>query len=88
MSVTAPVREFRKDLANYIDQPEPVMVTRYGETVGLFIPVRRDRTADIAAYAAAARRANALLTELGMTEDDALAELGAARRAEPEAGLA
>jgi len=80
MSVTVGVREFREDLAAYIDQSESVTITRHGQTVGLFIPVRRNRQADLEAYAEAARKANALLTELGLTEDDAVAEFAAARR--------
>ena len=84
MGVTAAVRDFRRDLADYIDQPEPVTVTRYGRTVGLFIPVRPDRSAEIAAYAAAAQKATALLAELGMTEDEVVAEFESMRRAERE----
>ncbi|MCL2470254.1 MAG: hypothetical protein FWF25_00725 [Propionibacteriaceae bacterium] len=80
MTVMAGVREFREDLAAYIDQTEPVAITRHGQTVGLFIPVNRDRQADLDAYAEAARKANALLVELGITEDDAVAEFANARR--------
>ena len=82
MSVTVGVREFRKDLSDYIDQSEPVTVTRHGRTVGLFIPVQRDRKAEIAAYVQAAAKANALLSELGMTEDEVLTEFEALRRAQ------
>jgi len=80
VSVTAGVREFREDLAGYIDQPEPVTITRHGQTVGLFIPVNRDRQADLDAYAEAARKANSLLAELGMTEDAVVAEFADVRR--------
>jgi len=79
MSVTAAVRDFRRDLAGYIDQSEPVTVTRHGHTVGLFIPVRRDRAAEVAAYAEAVRKASALLAELGVTEDEAVAEFDSLR---------
>lgn len=82
MSTTVGVREFRQSLADFIDQAEPVTITRHGQTVGLFIPVHRDRKADIAAYAEAARKANALLTEWGTTEDEVVAEFDALRRAE------
>jgi antitoxin (DNA-binding transcriptional repressor) of toxin-antitoxin stability system len=82
MSVSVGVREFRRDLAEYIDQPDPVAVTRHGHTVALFIPVRRDRRAEVQAYADAARRANTLLTELGMTEDEVVTEYDALRRAD------
>jgi len=87
MSMTVAVRDFRKDLAGYIDQPEPVTVTRHGQTVGLFIPVHRDRSADIAAYAAAAKKANALLSEMGMTEDQVVAEFEATRRGDQAAAI-
>jgi antitoxin (DNA-binding transcriptional repressor) of toxin-antitoxin stability system len=80
MSVTVGVREFRRDLADYIDQPEPVTVTRHGLTVGLFIPVHRDRKAEIAAYSEAAKKASALLEKLGMTEDEVVAEFDAMRK--------
>lgn len=82
MSTTVGVREFRQGLAEFIDQTEPVTITRHGQTVGLFIPVRRDRKADIAAYAEAAKKANALLTEWDTTEDEVAAEFDALRRAE------
>lgn len=82
MSMTVGVREFRQGLAEFIDQTEPVTITRHGQTVGLFIPVHRDRKADVAAYAEAARKANALLAEWGTTEDEVLAEFDALRRAE------
>ncbi|MCL2468591.1 MAG: type II toxin-antitoxin system Phd/YefM family antitoxin [Micrococcales bacterium] len=83
MSVTVGVREFRQGLAEYIDQAEPVMVTRHGQMVGLFIPVRRDREAEVAAYAEAAKRANALLAQLGA--DEVVAEFQALRKADSEA---
>lgn len=81
MSVSVGVREFREDLAAYIDQTEPVTVTRHGQTVGLFIPVARDRKAELEAYEAAAQKANALLEQLGISEDEAVAEFDTARRA-------
>lgn len=80
MNTTVGVREFRQGLAEYIDQTEPVTITRHGQTVGLFIPVHRDRKADLAAYAEAAQKANALLTEWDATEDEVVAEFDALRR--------
>jgi len=80
MSVTVGVREFREDLAGYIDQTETVTVTRHGQPVGFFVPVVRDRTADLRAYAVAAEKAHALLGELGVTEDEAVSEFDAARK--------
>lgn len=85
MSMTVGVREFRQGLAKFIDQTEPVTITRHGQTVGLFIPVHRDRTADIAAYAEAAQKAHALLAEWGTTEDEVVAEFAALRRSDAAA---
>lgn len=82
MGTTAGVREFRQGLADYIDQAEPVTVTRHGRAVGLFIPIHQDRKAEVAAYVEAAKRANALLTELGVSEDEAIDEIAALRKAE------
>ncbi len=55
------IREFRAGLADYIDADAPVAVTRYGQTVGYFIPAKRDRQADVAALEAAAAKLDALL---------------------------
>lgn len=85
MSTTVGVREFRQGLAEFIDQTEPVTITRHGQTVGLFIPVHWDRNADIAAYAEAAQKANSLLTEWGTSEDEVVAEFDALRREDRKA---
>lgn len=55
------IREFRAGLADYVDADTPVAVTRHGQTVGYFIPVKRDREADVAALRAAAAKLHALL---------------------------
>lgn len=80
MTVSAGVREFRQGLSDFIDQSEPVTVTRHGQTVGLFIPVHPDRAAAVAAYAEAAKKANALLAQLGATEDEIVAEFDDLRK--------
>jgi antitoxin (DNA-binding transcriptional repressor) of toxin-antitoxin stability system len=84
MTVTAGVREFRQGLAEYIDQTEPVAVTRHGQTVGLFIPVHPDRSAATAAYAEAAKKASALLADLGLSEDEAVSEFRTLRGSNAE----
>ena len=84
MGATVGVREFRQGLAEYIDQTEPVTITRHGQTVGLFIPVHRDSRADVIAYAEAAKKANALLAEWGMSDDEVVSEFEELRRAERE----
>lgn len=77
---TVGVREFRRDLAEYIDGEEPVTVTRHGRRVGIFIPTHGDRAEAIAAYQSAAGKLQALLTEHGVDEDEIVAEFDAVRR--------
>ncbi len=37
------IREFRENLASYIESSTPVAITRHGETVGFYVPARRKR---------------------------------------------
>jgi len=41
------IREFRATLAEVIDADTPVTVTRHGQTVGLFVPLRRPSAEDL-----------------------------------------
>lgn len=61
------IREFRAGLADFVDAESPVAVTRHGQTVGYFIPVKQDRAADAAALRAAGEKLDALLQ---LTEED------------------
>ena len=79
MTASVGVREFRQGLAEFIDQHEPVTITRHGQTVGLFVPVPRDRRAELQAYAQAATKANQVLRDLGLTEDEVVSEFDSLR---------
>ena len=48
------IREFRAALAEYIDADTPVTVTRHGQAVGLFVPLRRPSADDVQRLQAAA----------------------------------
>lgn len=61
------IREFRAGLANFVDAEEPVAVTRHGETVGYFIPVKSDRATHAAALRIAGQKLDALL---GLSDDE------------------
>ena len=50
------IREFRATLAEYIDADTPVTVTRHGQTVGLFVPLRRPSAEDVQRVQAAAAK--------------------------------
>lgn len=85
MALTVGVREFRQDLADFIDGHEPVTVTRHGRPVGVFIPARGDRAAAVATYQEATRKLHELLAERGIDEDAIVAEFDAERQARREA---
>ncbi len=85
MTVTVGVREFRQDLADYIDGDEPVTVTRHGRRVGVFIPTRGDRADAIATYRAATEKLHTLMVDQGIDEDEVVAEFDAARRVRRQA---
>ena len=55
------IREFRAGLTDFVDNDSPVAVTRHGQTVGYFIPVKPGRAADAAALRAAGEKLDALL---------------------------
>ncbi|MBK9168921.1 MAG: prevent-host-death protein [Bryobacterales bacterium] len=70
------IREFREKLATYVlESDAPVAITRHGDTVGYFIPARRNRSdEERAALKEAAERLDALLASKGITEDELVAD--------------
>ena len=75
------VREFREDLAQYIDAQVPIAVTRHGRTVGFFIPKRPMlNEQELAAFHRAGEELRALMAEQGVTEDEVVREFQAIRK--------
>ena len=76
------VREFREELAEFLDSPTPVAITRHGQTVGYYIPARHDvERQEMRALIHAVGQMEALLAEHGITEDEVIREFRS-RRAE------
>jgi hypothetical protein len=61
------IREFRAGLAEFIDNKQPVAVTRHGQTVGFFIPTARPSQADLQALRDATHK---LQTIMSLSEDE------------------
>lgn len=80
------IREFRAGLAEFIDNKQPVAVTRHGQTVGYFIPTARPAQADLQALRDAADKLEAIMVlseedvEAAVGDFDALRKTSAARR--------
>lgn len=66
------IREFRDNLSTYLLTSEsPVTITRHGDAVGLYIPIRRKRTeAECLAFDEAAARWQKELDGAGVEEED------------------
>jgi hypothetical protein len=75
------VREFREQIARFLESDTPVAVTRRGETLGVYIPIPRKsaKTADMTELRAAADRLAALLSNV--EEEEVVAEFKKLRRA-------
>ena len=75
------VREFRSNIGKYIDSTEPIEVSRHGQTVGYFVPVRKksDR-ADLEAFLTAARKVEALLSDREIDEEELMQEFKRLRK--------
>ena len=74
------MREFRERIAIFLESDTPVAITRRGETLGVFVPTRRNRpkTADLSELRAAADRLAETLA--GIDEEEVVAELRQLRR--------
>lgn len=68
------VREFREQIARFLESDMPVAVTRRGETLGVYVPTPRPqvKAADLAELKAAADRLAEALA--GVSEDEVVAE--------------
>lgn len=76
------MREFREQLAQYLESEVPIAVTKHGRTVGLYIPVRhKPAEEDLAALWEAGRRLDEWLARQGVTEDELVTEFKARRKA-------
>jgi len=69
------VREFRNNLAKYINASKPIAVIRHGETVGYFLPTKKKpEQADLESLRIAAEKLERLLVDSGITEDELVEE--------------
>jgi antitoxin (DNA-binding transcriptional repressor) of toxin-antitoxin stability system len=78
------IREFRDKLASYVlESKEPIAITRHGDTVGLYIPVRRKPTdAEWAALEEAHARVQQMMLDAGVTEDELMDDIKRLRAAD------
>lgn len=76
------VREFRENLAGYLESGTALAIMRHGETLGFYIPARkRSRKAELEAMRAAAKDLDDMIAAWGASEDEMMEEYKELRRA-------
>lgn len=79
------IREFRENLAGYLESDQPLAITRHGETLGFFIPAqKRSRAAELEAMRAAAKDLDEMIASWGASEDGLMNEYMQIRRSARE----
>ena len=80
------IREFRENLADYLESNQPLAITRHGETLGFYIPAqKRSRKAQLEAMRAAAKELDDMIASWGVSEDELMDEYKQIRRSAREA---
>jgi hypothetical protein len=80
-TVKVGIREFRENLAAFLEGEAPIAITRHGETIGVYIPTRRKpKQVDLTALREAAAKLDAMLEAAGVTEDALVEDFKEARR--------
>lgn len=77
------VREFRDHATSYLSGEEPVAVSKHGQVIGVYIPVKRDPERAQRALDRLGKTVEVILDETGMTEEE-LAQSFDLRRPIPE----
>jgi antitoxin (DNA-binding transcriptional repressor) of toxin-antitoxin stability system len=77
------IREFRATLAEYIDAETPVTVTRHGQVVGLFVPLRRPSAEDLERVQTAAAKFRKTMPLTEQEVEEMVADFDALRRGRP-----
>jgi antitoxin (DNA-binding transcriptional repressor) of toxin-antitoxin stability system len=79
------MREFRENLAGYLEAGTPLAIMRHGETLGFFIPAqKRNRKAELEAMRAAAKDLDEMLASWGAGEEELTEEYKEIRQAARE----
>ena len=79
------MREFRENLAGYLESGKPLAITRHGETLGFYIPAqKRSRNAEVEGMRAAAKDLDAMIAAWGASEDELMEEYKEIRQSSRE----
>jgi hypothetical protein len=75
------IREFRENLADYLESKTPVAITRHGATIGIYVPTKpKPSQADLEALRTAGEKMQELIAAAGTSEDEIVADFKKLRR--------
>jgi len=84
-TVKVGMREFRENLAGYLESGTPLAIMRHGETLGFYIPAqKRSRKAELEAMRAAAKDLDEMIESWGAGEEELMQEYKEIQRASRE----
>ena len=84
-TVKVGMREFRENLAGYLESGTPLAIMRHGQTLGFYIPAqKRNRKAVVEAMQAAAKDLDEMIASWGAGEEELMQEYKEIRRAARE----
>ena len=79
------MREFRENLAGYLEAGRPLAIMRHGETLGFYIPAqKRSRKAELEAMRATAKDLDEMIASWGAGEEELMEEYKEIRQAARE----
>jgi antitoxin (DNA-binding transcriptional repressor) of toxin-antitoxin stability system len=77
------IREFRENLAEYLESKTPVAITRHGATIGIHVPTKPKPTQEaLEALRVAGEKMQELIAAAGTSEEELMAYFKELRRAE------
>jgi hypothetical protein len=75
------IREFRENLASYLESQTPVATTRDGATIGIYVPTHpKPSAADMEALRVAGERLDQMIAAAGTSEDELMEDFRRLRR--------
>jgi hypothetical protein len=84
-TVKVGIRDFRENLAGYLESGAPLAIMRRGETIGFYIPAqKRSRKAELEAMRAAAKDLDEMIASWDVAEDELMEEYNKIRQAARE----
>lgn len=78
---TISTREFRLQLAKYLESQEPLAISKHGRTIGYYIPAQQPlEQQELETLKRGMQKLQSLLVTHGISEDDVVAEFNELRK--------